>query len=215
MIVAGIDCSINGTGVYKFTLDSNMNVIDKDYLGFTKTIKEGKNNILCYKKIIFRNYLEKNSWMYDKIFNFIADAEYVAIEDYAFGAKGRVFDIAEFTGCLKLKIVDRGIPLRLYSIGTIKMYATTKGDADKVAMQTAFLKEPNIPDLSFLPDASKKSPRQDIHDAYFITKLLTLELSLRNGTKLMNQLPADEIKIFNKVSKSSPINILAQDFLTK
>ena len=155
--------------------------------------------------------------MYGYIMDFINECEFVAIEDYAYGAKGRVFDIAEFTGGLKLKIYESGKSLRIYSIGTIKMYADLKhkGNALKEHIQDAFLVEPNIPDLTFMPDAPKKSPRLDIHDAYFIAKLLNLELSLRSGIKLMWKLPPEIIKVFNRVTTANPVNILARDFLTK
>jgi len=218
MIIAGIDCSMNGTGIYKFELDDKFNLISKDYLAFTTKKKYSNNNILYYNpKKDFKSYIEKNNWMYEKIFTFINGCECVAIEDYAFGAKGRVFDIAEFTGVLKSKICDREIPIRLYSIGTIKMYATTKGDAKKPKIEDMFLLEPNIPNLTHMPSAHDKTsqnPRCDIHDAYFITKLLQLELSIRAGHTLLNQLPQEKIKIFNRVTTANPVNILARDFLT-
>jgi len=151
--------------------------------------------------------------MYDGIFKFINNAEYVAIEDYALGAKGRVFDIAEFTGGLKLKLYEGGYNIRLYSIGTIKMFATTKGDAKKPVMQEYFEKEKGIPDLSKLPDG--KSPKADVIDAYFITKLLQMEMKLRHGIVTLQQLTLEQIRVFNRVTKANPVNLLAQDFLTK
>ena len=214
MIIAGIDCSMNGTGIYKFKLDDNLEIIEKDYLAFTTVKKHSSNNILYYNnKKQFKDYLEKNKWMYDGIFKFINNAEYVAIEDYAFGAKGRVFNIAEFTGGLKLKLYENDYKTRLYDIGSIKMFATTNGNSQKDVMQEYFEKEKDIPNLSNLPDG--KSPKADVIDAYFIAKLLQTEMKLRYGIVTLKELSLTEIRVFNRVTKANPVNILARDFLTK
>ena len=58
----------------------------------------------------------------------------VALEDYAFAAKGRVFHIAENTGILKYKLFQQGIPLETISPSAVKKNATGKGNADKEMM---------------------------------------------------------------------------------
>ena len=50
----------------------------------------------------------------------------VAIEDYAFGAKGMVFKIGENTGQLKHQLWNHKIPYTLYSPTVIKKFATGK-----------------------------------------------------------------------------------------
>jgi hypothetical protein len=55
----------------------------------------------------------------------------VALEGYAYNAKGRVFHIAENTGILKYKMFQRGVPLDIVEPTKVKKFATEKGNASK------------------------------------------------------------------------------------
>ena len=57
----------------------------------------------------------------------------VALEDYAYGAKGRVFHIAENTGVLKYKLWQQSIPLDVVQPTKVKKFATGKGNAGIMA----------------------------------------------------------------------------------
>lgn len=63
---------------------------------------------------------------------------YVFIEDFAFNARGRTFDIAEAAGILKYRLHnDWKVPLSnifLVSIQHIKMYCSCKGNCQKNVM---------------------------------------------------------------------------------
>jgi Holliday junction resolvasome RuvABC endonuclease subunit len=94
----------------------------------------------------------------------------VAIEGYAFGAVGRVFQIAENCGLLKYKLWKQGIPYSVPAPTEIKKFATGKGNANKDMMLDSFKEETGV-DIRVKLDIIKGyNPISDIVDAYFIAK---------------------------------------------
>lgn len=214
MIITGLDLSQNGSGCVKFELDKNLNIIKKDYLGFTHVKKNSSKNVLFYSKKQFRNYFEQNEWMKNHILDFCKDVEFCSIEDYAFSALGRITFLAEFEGLVKYSLYQEGKKIRLYDIASIKMYACDNGGATKEDMIDKYDKDALDPlKLNYLPRF--KSPKEDIVDAFWIVNLLLLELRLRKGLIQLSSLTEKQIQIFNRVTKSHPVNILATDFYHK
>lgn len=60
--------------------------------------------------------------------------EGVAIEGYAFGAKGAVFNLGELGGVLRLEVYKRGLPLIEVPPTTLKKHITGKGTSAKQVM---------------------------------------------------------------------------------
>lgn len=115
---------------------------------------------------------------YNNISNWVLDivgehnVTKVCIEDYAFAAVGRVFNIAENTGILKYRLwKDYGIIPETIPPTVIKKAATGKGNSNKEAMQQAFVKETgfNIKEYLQLTD-NQWNPSSDIIDSYYICK---------------------------------------------
>lgn len=227
--IAGLDISKNSTGCTKFFLDDELKMTDHvNYLGFTTTKKHEfesstESRVIHYRKDQFKDSFQKNYWFKDRILNFIAECDFVAIEGYAYQGKGDVFDIAEFTSLIKNSIYDLGIKMRIYDPNSIKMF-TVKGNADKLDMYEAMKKYDKSAtgfDLSLLPVVEEKhrkkgvSPTSDIVDSYFIARLLWQELKLRKGLQRLKELPEETIRVFNRVSEAYPTNILDQDFISK
>jgi Holliday junction resolvasome RuvABC endonuclease subunit len=213
MKLVGIDPSINGTGLCKFTLDDNFKIIKYDYLGFSTVKKHESNNIVCFRKKDFKNDIDQNIFITEHVENFIDGVDYISMEDYAFAATGRVFDIAEFVGGLKLMIYNKGIPLRMIEPTVVKKFATNHGNCDKISMEDEYMKHDTLKLDKDLPQY--KSPKADIIDAYYITDLLRLEIMLRFGIVELKKLKQEEIEIFNRVTKANPVNVLARDFIQK
>lgn len=106
------------------------------------------------------------------VFALLYGAKEVAIEGYAYGGSGVVFQIAENTGLLKHKLYKQNIGLSIYPPTRIKKFATENGRADKEMMYDAFIKETGV-DLKSLLNYTKSktsSPIGDIVDAYYICK---------------------------------------------
>ena len=213
MKIVGIDPSINASGIYTMELDDNtLDVVSQDYLGFTQVKKNECKNIIWYKKKDFKHGLEQNVWMQNYIYDFIKHSTFLAIEGYAYGATGKVFEIGEFCGGIKQMVFNMKIKMRIFEPAVIKLFGTGKGNSDKIRMCDEYdkLKDGQL-DLGYLPQY--KTPKEDIVDSFYICKLLRLELMLRRGLITLDKLNETEIKIFNRCTKSNPINILARNFI--
>lgn len=68
-----------------------------------------------------------------------AEPDAVLYEDYSMGSRGRVFDIGELGGVLKMEMYRRGIPTVLVPPKTLKQFATGNGNADKDAMREGLI----------------------------------------------------------------------------
>ncbi|MFA5484939.1 MAG: hypothetical protein WC260_01695 [Candidatus Pacearchaeota archaeon] len=213
--IAGIDYSKNSPGVVILELDENFDTKASDYIGFSsvKKIATSNKNILYYKKDQFNNDYDQYIWIRDSIMDKLSNVDFVAFEGYAFGASGKVFDIAETTATMKIQLYEKGIPFRIYEPTVVKMFATGKGNAGKVEMNEAYKKLFDPMELYQLPEL--KSPKEDLIDAFYICKLLQKELMLRYGIVDLKSLPVKQIEIFNRCTKSNPVNILSRDFIVK
>lgn len=220
MIICGIDYSISSPAIVKAELDDDLEIIGIDYISFSSTLKNCKldDHLVHNVKKNFRNDIERFQFLRDNVEEFMYmenyEPDYVAIEGYAMGAMGKVFNIAEATVLTKEMVYNHGTPLRTYTPSAIKKFATGNGSAGKVSMWEQFNKEEQeFLDLSHLVDL--KNPQEDIIDAYWIMKLLQTELKLRHGIITIRDLSTKKIEVFNAVSKSNPQNILVRDFIEK
>jgi len=214
LIIAGIDPSINATGVYKMFLDiETLEVVDVDYLAFTSVKKNSSDKIIHYKTKDFFNYLDKNIFMYEHIINFLRNTDYVYIEDYAYSATGKVFHIGEFVGGIKLHLFFEQIKMGSIEPTVVKKFATGNGNSDKISMIDEYdkTKSPDKVDFSFLPQY--RTPKEDLVDAYYMAKFLQLELKLRKGLIELKDLSENVRNIFLRVTKSNPTNILAREWI--
>lgn len=99
----------------------------------------------------------------------------LAIEGYAFGAKGQLFNIGENTGILKLKLAEKvANDINIFAPAEIKKFATGKGNANKLLMYKAFIKdtEDDLAKLFEFDPYTGQSPVSDIIDSYYIAKYL-------------------------------------------
>ena len=97
---------------------------------------------------------------------------YVFIEDYAMGARGRIFNIGENGGLLKHLLWTKQTPFSLIAPTVIKKFATGKGNAKKDAMWNQFVKDTGREDLyaAMLGTRKLDSPLTDIVDAFYIRR---------------------------------------------
>lgn len=109
-------------------------------------------------------------WAVDIVTAYPKDSINITLEDYAYGAGGKVFHIAENTGLLKHKLYKAGYPFQVASPAIIKKAATGKGNATKMMMHDAFTKQTGI-DLHQTLGTSTDTPCSDIVDAYYAAAL--------------------------------------------
>tara|TARA_B100000745_G_scaffold123035_1_gene79901 strand:+ start:1456 stop:1995 length:540 start_codon:yes stop_codon:yes gene_type:complete len=174
LICAGIDYSTTSPCICIFKKDGTINPIDCNFSFFAldkwRPRWSALQNVNCYK-------LPKDLTFIDK-YNFLADwtiealrwhngrAEKVILEDYSYGSTGRVFNIAENVGILKLKLKQNGFRYETVPPTVIKKFATGKGNSNKEAMLEAWKAESN----NFELVQETGNPATDIIDSYFLCK---------------------------------------------
>jgi hypothetical protein len=104
--------------------------------------------------------------------NLCVGAADVAIEGYAYGAHGKIFNLAENCGILKYKLHKLAVPVTVVEPSRVKKLATGKGNADKQAMYEAFTKETGVDLVKIFEQKSLNNPVTDVIDSYYILKHL-------------------------------------------
>jgi hypothetical protein len=181
MIIAGIDYSLTSPSICVFNSNESFD-FNRCSFYFLSDVKKNQRLFLTNIKgesitdwdSDFTRYENISDWAME----YLIGCEQIAIEGYAFGAKGKVFHIAENTGVLKYRLHQSSIPVEVIPPSAIKKQAAGKGNANKEEMYKAFVKETGI-QLQVVISPGKKdigNPVSDIVDSYFICKALYLKL---------------------------------------
>lgn len=117
-------------------------------------------------------YIELSTW----VVNIVRDTNpaCVVLEDYAFGANGRLTQLSENAGTLKVKLYEAipSLPVHIVAPTTMKKFATGRGNATKDDIWAAFVhRHPETTAWASRchPKATRiTSPLSDIADAYFL-----------------------------------------------
>ena len=177
--VAGIDYSLTSPAVCMAeVVDDDIKYCNCKY----HFLKQNKSHKSLGSIIIAHNYPEYTDeidrfsklayWTIECIRWFDGRVSEVYLEDYAYGATGRVFNIAENMGILKKQLKETGFKYTMIPPTVIKKYATGKGNASKDLMYETFLSETQVDLRSQLSPKSTKisNPVSDIVDSYYICK---------------------------------------------
>jgi len=178
MFFCGVDYSITSPCLcfYEYQADQEFNL--KNCFFHFLTNKQKYNGLFDYRycgtkieayKTQTQRFIQNADWAINKMKEY--EALHVALEGYAFGAKGRVFDIAESTGILKFKMFEEKTKWFSVTPTEIKKFATGKGNASKDMMYEVFSEETstNIAD-DLSPGIKLGNPVTDIVDSYYLCK---------------------------------------------
>ena len=165
--VCGIDYSITSPA---FTIydGSNFNTYylvarDRDLVLGRETSSSLNPRLYPKYNTDMERYSRLASWVCDELMWQMRPR--CAIENYAYAATGRVFNIGENTGILKYKLHQNRLMYETVTPQIVKKFATGKGNAKKVDMAEAFTKETGL-DLTGIKQWS------DISDSYWISRWL-------------------------------------------
>lgn len=115
--------------------------------------------------VTISRYKYISSWAMDVIKSY--DVSAVILEDYAYAATGRVFNIGENTGILKYRLLHKDIPFYEVPPTVIKKYATGKGNAKKEMMLSNFITTTGV-NIHDVMNYAGDNPISDIVDSFFI-----------------------------------------------
>lgn len=153
--------------------------------------------------------------------NDVADAlerhqpHFLALEDYAWDAGGREYQIGEVGGAVKRDMWERQLPFRLHDNIAVKMFATMNGNASKEQVMEAVQKrwEPELD--RFCTGANGRETEGDLCDAYTLARLCLTEWKLRRALMRPSHLFGKEWQVFMRVTKSQPVNILGREWIAQ
>lgn len=159
---------------------------------------------------------------------------YVAVEAYGFATMSPKFaEIAEQTGSIKHWLLEHGAQLRLHDPDSVKMFGAGNGHALKKDMVLALVGSGSGPDWekaiffpqNLLKTVNKKvgvkkqqvvqefdGPGTDLADAYWLAQLVRIEVMLRTGQITLADLSEMKVRVFNRVTKAFPNNLLDRPF---
>jgi len=236
MKIFGLDISLDHSGLV--VLDSDGTIFNYNYFTTVKKLAEvdPDHSVLLSKKgkdeskDIFR--LRRMSECLSKFLEFerrtsITPPIYFSIEGYSYASKTTsICQIAELTGYLKHMIFEGEGYIRIHDPLSVKLFAVGKGNCMKKDVVEKALLEFDIPEGLIKKKQIKKKGMDkkieefdgactDLSDAYFLARMVYRELQLRSGEVTLKQLDEGERKIFLRVSKAYPVNLLDRSFIHK
>lgn len=189
MIIAGIDFSITcpaictydtAKGFFHFStcnfFFNQQNVTLKEQV---RRNEQNISNIFSSPRYLTASDEMRYYYLIDWALSILLEShvETVILEDYALGAKGKVFNIAEATGLLKHYLFLNNISIKKITPCQNKKLFSAKGNANKELMIQSFKQKTgiNITTVYSMKDGYTGSPISDLVDSY---SLLDSYLSL-------------------------------------
>ncbi len=149
--------------------------------------------------------------------------DYVGIENYALDLVQGAHYLGEIGGIARLILMIHQIPFRLHEPSTVKMFTAHNGNAGKNQMEKAARERWDIDFRKYnqpIKEGAKKGQdttvSEDLADALSIAKMVWAEVQLRRGDIRTNDLEHEaEIRVFNRVTKAYPTNLLDRDWIQR
>jgi hypothetical protein len=142
-----------------------------------------------------------------------------------------VLEIAEVAGLFKNTLWDWATPLRIHDPMSVKLWATGNAYAKKIEMRKSAEAEAfHLPDELFgvgtkfgNPIVVGEShythditgPGTDLVDAYHLACMARYEILVRRGLVSLDKLDDKKRRVFLRVTKKHPVNLLDRPFICK
>jgi len=175
-IVVGIDYSLTSPCVC-VSRDKTFSNSFFYYLNDRKSVQGVCHNIFGDQHEEYltdqQRYENIAEWVLTILADFSKEEVVVLIEDYSFGSKGKVFNLAENCGIMKYMLYKAGYKFFTVPPTVVKKYATGKGNATKDKMYEQFVADTGV-DLHKIisPTTKLGSPSTDIVDAWYIARYM-------------------------------------------
>ena len=228
--VIGIDASLNHTGVVMIDYKSG-NIVDLSYIAEKKQDLRSKFNCAFFSKPSGKNksnnsenwamlrYRLNKQWFSKTLKKFMHKGRitHAIIEGYAYNAASRsVYETGGWGELIRYILLVSNIPYRVVEPMSLRSfsgaYLEKSKEDKKYTMYKIAVKEQPI--IKNLPVNIQKmiGPGSDVADAYLTAKMLLCELRLRKGLIVLSQIPEHERRVFLRVTKANPVNLLDHDF---
>ena len=181
MKVAGIDYSLNGSGITVCEGEFTFENCKSYYITKTKKYDVDLLDYGIYGTLApdtFDHDFERWNYNAEWAFDIVKDCDFIVMEGYSYGSKSSMaFQIAENAAIIKNKLFKSNIKYIIVPPSRIKKYATEKGNANKELMHESFVSDTGV-DLKTLFKQTEKqwSPSGDVIDSYFMCRYAWNEL---------------------------------------
>jgi transposase len=140
------------------------------------------------------------------------------VEDYAFGASVRAHAKGECGAMLRVALMEAGVPFRLHDPTTVKLYTAGRGDATADEIAEAAREAWCVDWSRYNAEARKggepcREVEQDLAAAFALARLGLHEQLVRSGAVPLSALRENERRVFLRVTKSTPTNVLDRPFV--
>lgn len=175
MIYAGIDWSITSPAICVYDDERKNFCFENCEFYILNDIKNFKNteNVHISEHTPWKTPEHRYHNITNHFLSKLVKVDYIYMEGYSMGSKGKVFHIAENTEVLKYNLWLNKKEFELIPPTSLKKDATGKGNADKSMMYEAFKKIEKVNLYKILDIKEKKkvdSPISDIVDSYFLCR---------------------------------------------
>lgn len=174
MVIAGVDYSLTSPAICVHN-GKEWNYNNCNFYYLVKNEKHAQQRDQYHGSLYpeystdIERFYKLSQWSFEIISKHKVDK--VFLEGYAFGAVGRVFQIAENAGLLKYIIWNNDIDIETVAPTVVKKFATGKGNANKEMMYDSFLSELGVDIREKVGIINKQwNPISDIVDSYYIAK---------------------------------------------
>lgn len=135
------------------------------------------------------------------------------LEDYAVRAEQGAHFLGEIGGFTRLMLYRNRIRYRLHDPITAKMFVTHDGTAQKDLVEKCVFDRWGIDFSRFNSSEKNRQTSEDLADAYVMAKIVWTEFLLRQGKIRLDELHEKEIRVFNRTTKTYPINLLGREWI--
>ncbi len=140
-------------------------------------------------------------------------ARFVGIEGYALaGRNAYQHSYAEIGGLVRFIFRKRNI--RIHDPLSVKLFGHGHGHATTPMVEEAVWKKQRVDFREWNAKTVGQRPSEDMTVAFVLARMVALERNLRVGAMKLSDLEENEIRVFNRVTKFAPINILAREWIT-
>ena len=141
----------------------------------------------------------------------------VGIEDYAIRVEQGAHYLGEIGGIARILCWFRGVKFRLHDPMSVKMFAAHMGNCAKDEVRRCVMERWNADFSGYDAGTTNGQPdrrtSEDLCDAFAVAKLVWTEHQLRVGEIEMSDLHEKEIRVFNRVTKTYPTNLLSREWI--
>lgn len=230
-VIIGLDISLNHFALYVGDLSGDY--IDHMYLTDKKKylLTTHRDHQLFYKvpkKTRELRTAERRKCVSDMAISVLSKypRTYVNVEHYAHNARSSSsLEIAELGGIVRNWLYTNGYKIRQTDPMSQQMWACRGGCTKRDRIEAATIHIPDVHVAHAICDGKLGStvkkkkgtdidgPVTDLVDAYWLYAMLQTELLVRAGMVELKDLTENERKVFLRVTKANPVNLLDREFI--